>query len=179
MTFLSGCVFVSLNQRELGWEKHCTRFALMRNYNSFILIQRKNSPSFHSLYRLAENKTPTTSPGSFLSALQLEPQKFHALSTLMQRPRYKYIKTDAVLIRSHKINIFKQLAYTLTAYCNASKSVTQTDPSQSATYGTKYCVRQIVHKTTRTDINSRTLQAEVFDQLNFRNLKSRRKKISF
>ena len=30
---------------------------------------------------------------------------------------------------------------------------------QSATYGTRYRVRKIVHKTTRTDINSRTLQA--------------------
>ena len=32
---------------------------------------------------------------------------------------------------------------------------------QSATYGTKYRVRQLVHKTTRTDISSRTLQAAV------------------
>ena len=32
---------------------------------------------------------------------------------------------------------------------------------QSATYGTTYRVRQIVHETTRTDINSRTLQAPV------------------
>ena len=47
---------------------------------------------------------------------------------------------------------------------------------QSATYGTKYRVRQIVHKTTRTDINSRTLQAAVIVQLDFRNLKSKRNK---
>ena len=32
---------------------------------------------------------------------------------------------------------------------------------QSAIYGTKYRVRQIVNKTTRTDINSRPLQAAV------------------
>ena len=32
---------------------------------------------------------------------------------------------------------------------------------QSATYGTKYRVKQIVHITTRTDINSRTLQTAV------------------
>ena len=52
---------------------------------------------------------------------------------------------------------------------------------QSATYGTKYRVRQIVHKTTRTDINSRTLQAAVILKLDFRNLKSTRNKktISF
>ena len=43
---------------------------------------------------------------------------------------------------------------------------------QSATYGTKYRVRQIVHKTTRADIISRTLQAAVIVKLNFRNLKS-------
>ena len=57
--------------------------------------------------------------------------------------------------------LFKRLAYTLTAYCYGSKSVTQPMLRQSATYGTKYCVRQIVHKTTRTDINSRILQAAV------------------
>ena len=32
---------------------------------------------------------------------------------------------------------------------------------QSATYGTKYRVRQLVHKTTRTDINSSTLQVAI------------------
>ena len=47
---------------------------------------------------------------------------------------------------------------------------------QSATYGTKFRVRQIVHKTTRTDINSRTLQAGVIVLLDFRNLKSTRNK---
>ena len=36
---------------------------------------------------------------------------------------------------------------------------------QSATYETKYRIRQIVLKTTRTDINSRTLQAAGFSQL--------------
>ena len=55
------------------------------------------------------------------------------------------------------LTIFKRLAYTLTAYCYGSKSVTQPD----AIYGTKHGVRQIVHKTTRTYINSRTLQAAV------------------
>ena len=45
---------------------------------------------------------------------------------------------------------------------------------QSATNGTKYRVRQILHKTTRTDINSRTLQAAVIVYLDFCNLKSTR-----
>ena len=44
------------------------------------------------------------------------------------------------------------------------------------TYGTKYSVRQIVHKTARTYINSRTLQAAVIVMLDFRNLKSTRNK---
>ena len=43
---------------------------------------------------------------------------------------------------------------------------------QSTTYGTKYCVRQIVHKTTGTDINSRVA---VIVRLDFRNLKSTKK----
>ena len=43
---------------------------------------------------------------------------------------------------------------------------------QSATYGTKN--RVIEHKTTRTDINSRTLQATVIVLLDFRNLKPTR-----
>ena len=46
----------------------------------------------------------------------------------------------------------------LTTYCYGSKSVTQPDALHSASYGTKYRVRQITHKTTHTDINSRTLQ---------------------
>ena len=47
--------------------------------------------------------------------------------------------------------------------CNGSKSVTQPDASSKRYMylGRKYCVRQIVHKTSRTDINSRTLQAAV------------------
>ena len=45
---------------------------------------------------------------------------------------------------------------------------------QSATYGTKYRVRQIVHKATRTYINARTLQAADIVKLDFRNLKSTR-----
>ena len=49
---------------------------------------------------------------------------------------------------------------------------------QSATNGTKYHVRQIVHKTTRTDTSSRTLQAAVIVKLDFRNLKSTRNKNS-
>ena len=53
----------------------------------------------------------------------------------------------------------------LTANCYGSKSVTQPDASSSASYGTNYCARQIVLKTTRTDINSRTLQAAGFSQL--------------
>ena len=55
--------------------------------------------------------------------------------------------------------IFKRLTYTLTVYCYGSKSLTQSDACQSGTYGTKYRVRQIVLKTTRTDINSRSFQA--------------------
>ena len=47
---------------------------------------------------------------------------------------------------------------------------------QSATYGTKYRDRQIVHKTTRTDINSRTLQTAVIVYLDFCNLMSTRSK---
>ena len=43
---------------------------------------------------------------------------------------------------------------------------------QSTTYGTKYRVRQIVYKTTRTDINSRTLQAAVIVSQDFHYLKS-------
>ena len=45
---------------------------------------------------------------------------------------------------------------------------------QSATFGTKY--RVIEHKTSRTYINSRTLQAAVIVWLDFRNLKSTRNK---
>ena len=48
--------------------------------------------------------------------------------------------------------------------------------SQSATYGTKYRVRQITHKTTRTEINSRTLQAAVIVYQDIHNLKSTRNK---
>ena len=63
----------------------------------------------------------------------------------------------------------KRLAYTLTA---------STGPNlwrnrmlrQSATYGMKYRVRRIVHKTTRTDINFRILQAAVIIYLGLRNL---------
>ena len=49
---------------------------------------------------------------------------------------------------------------------------------QSATYGTKYRVKQIVHKPIRTYINFRTLQAEAafIAQLDFRNLRSIRNK---
>ena len=52
---------------------------------------------------------------------------------------------------------------------------------QSSTYGTKYPVRQIVHKTTWTDIKiSTTLQAAVIVQLDFRNLSQQETKtISF
>ena len=45
---------------------------------------------------------------------------------------------------------------------------------QNPTYGTKYHDRQIVHKTTRTDINSRKLKAAVIVRLYFRNIKSTR-----
>ena len=54
--------------------------------------------------------------------------------------------------------IFKRLAYT---YANRLLLWRNRMLHQSATYGTKYRVRQIVHKTNRTDINSRTLQAVV------------------
>ena len=47
---------------------------------------------------------------------------------------------------------------------------------QSPIYGTKYHVRHIAHKTTRTDINSKTLQATVIVKLDFRNLNQREKK---
>ena len=47
---------------------------------------------------------------------------------------------------------------------------------QSATYGTKYRVRQIVHQTTRSDINSKSLQAAVVVYLDFRNVKATRNK---
>ena len=47
---------------------------------------------------------------------------------------------------------------------------------QSTTYGTKSRVRQIVYKTTRRDINSRTLQAVVIVQLDFRSLHITRNK---
>ena len=54
--------------------------------------------------------------------------------------------------------IFKRLAYMLTAYCYGSKNLWRNRMlRQSATYGTKYRVRHIVHK----DINSRTLQVAV------------------
>ena len=43
---------------------------------------------------------------------------------------------------------------------------------KNATYETKYRVKQIVHKTTRKDIISRTLQAALIVSLDFRNLKS-------
>ena len=46
---------------------------------------------------------------------------------------------------------------------------------QSATYGAKYRVQQIVHKTTRTDSISRTLQAAIIVKLDFRNLKQKQK----
>ena len=62
--------------------------------------------------------------------------------------------------RTRPFGFFKRLAYTLTAFCCRSKWHNRM-LRQSATYGTKYRVRQIVHKTTRTDINSRTLQAAV------------------
>ena len=57
--------------------------------------------------------------------------------------------------------IFKRSAYTLTAYCYGSKSVTQPDASSKRYLWDKYRVTQIVHKTNRTDINSRTLQVAV------------------
>ena len=47
---------------------------------------------------------------------------------------------------------------------------------QSATNGSKYRVRQIVHKTTRTYINSRTLQAAGFSQFK---VNKKQKKIIF
>ena len=57
--------------------------------------------------------------------------------------------------------IFKRLAYTLTAYCYWSKSVTQPDASSKRYLLDNISCKQIVHKTTRTDINSRSLQAAV------------------
>ena len=47
---------------------------------------------------------------------------------------------------------------------------------QSATYGTTCSVRQIVHKTTWTNINSRKLQEAVIVYIDFRNLKTTRNK---
>ena len=67
---------------------------------------------------------------------------------------------------------FERLAYMLSAYCYGSNSDVS---SKRYLYGTKYRVRQIVHKTTWTDINSRTLQAAVIIKI-FRNLKSTRNK---
>ena len=55
------------------------------------------------------------------------------------------------------LHLFKRKAYTQTAYRLWRNRMLR----QSASYGTKYRVRQIVHKTTRTDINSRTLEAAV------------------
>ena len=46
---------------------------------------------------------------------------------------------------------------------------------QSATYGTKCRVRQIVHKATQTDINSRTLLAVVIFKLDFLQFKVSKK----
>ena len=57
--------------------------------------------------------------------------------------------------------LFKRLAYTLNAYCYGSKSETLPDVSSKRYLWDKYHVRQLVHKTTRTDTNSRTLQAAV------------------
>ena len=50
---------------------------------------------------------------------------------------------------------------------------------QSATYGAKYRVQQIVHKTTRTDFISRTLQAAVIVKLYFRNLNKNKKFLKY
>ena len=56
---------------------------------------------------------------------------------------------------------YKRLAYTLTAYCfDATGCFVKALPMGR----NKYSVRKIVHKTTRTDINSRTLQAAVSQQ---------------
>ena len=69
----------------------------------------------------------------------------------------------------------KRLAYTLTAYCLWRNRMLRQSATYG-TYGTKYRVRQIVHKTTRTDINSKILQAPVVVYLDLRNLKSARNK---
>ena len=71
---------------------------------------------------------------------------------------------------------FKRLAYKLTAYSMGPNLWLNRVLRQRATYGTKYRVKQIVHKTTRTDIKSRTLQAAVIVLLDFRNLNSTRNK---
>ena len=55
------------------------------------------------------------------------------------------------------VSFFKRLAYTLTASCNGSKSVTQPDASSKRYLLDKISCETIVLKTTRTDINSRTL----------------------
>ena len=55
--------------------------------------------------------------------------------------------------------VFKRLADTLTLM--GPNRLHNRMLRQSATYETKYRDRQIAHKRTRTDINSRTLQAAV------------------
>ena len=65
--------------------------------------------------------------------------------------------SDGMLSIQKENIIFKRLAYMLTAYCYGSKSVTQPDASSKRYLWDK--IRQIVHKRTGTDSNSRTLQA--------------------
>ena len=62
----------------------------------------------------------------------------------------------------YKLVRYMQDIFKLTVYCYGSKSVTQPDASSKRhLWDIIYRVRQIVHKTTRTDINSRTVQAAV------------------
>ena len=111
----------------------------------------------------------------FIESIQVKFKYSSLIYELFSTRQCNYLHDDFIDYCYWKM-IFKQLAYTLTAYCYGSKSVTQPMLRQSTTYGTKYRVRQIVHKTTRTDINSRTLQAAVIVLLDFRNLKSTRNK---